>query len=286
MLGSAAGGGLPQWNCACEGCSAARAGEIPCRTQTSLAVSADGRSWFLVNASPDLRTQMQATPALHPLAGETRGIPLEGVLLSNADLDHTLGTVLMRESEQPLPVYAPEGVRERLFWLDELLGRFSGLAWHDTCAEEISLCTREGKPTGLTCRCVPVSGAADGKESVAYIIREELTGKTLLAAPDVSVISGELAREMTLADAIFWDGTFWSDDELKRFAPGKRNARGMGHLPLSENGLEELAASPAALKVLIHINNTNPVLLPASAQRRLAEAAGITIAEDGMAFNL
>lgn len=285
-MGSAAGGGLPQWNCACEGCTAARKGEIPCRTQTSLAVSVNGQSWFLINASPDLRAQLQATPVLHPAVGNERGIPLEGILLTNADLDHTLGLILMRESDQPLHVHAPADVRKKLVWADDLLGRFSGIVWHEPPAQAVPLLGRKEDPSGLTLQCVSVSAPQDDKDSVAYIIGEERTGKSLLIAPDVGEVSAALAQEMARVDAIFWDGTFWSNDELSRVAPTKRDARGMGHLPLSETVFEALAASPAPIKVLIHINNTNPILLPGGIQRRLAEAAGITIGEDGMIFNL
>lgn len=265
---------------------AARKGEIPCRTQTSLAVSVDEKSWFLINASPDLRTQLQATPVLHPIVEHGRGIPLEGVVLTNADLDHTLGLILMRESDQPLHVHAPQCVRKKLPWVDDLLGRFAGVVWCETSQEPAPLLNRKNEASGLTLQCVNVSAAGDGKDSVAYILREERTGKSLLVAPDVATVSPALAQEMERVDAIFWDGTFWSDDELTRVAPSKRDARGMGHLPLSETAFDALAASPAPVKVLIHINNTNPILLPGSVQRRLAEAAGITIGEDGMTFNL
>lgn len=246
----------------------------------------DGKSWFLINASPDLRAQLQATSVLHPIEENGRGIPLEGVILTNADLDHTLGLILMRESDQSLQVHAPGCVQKKLPWVDDLLGRFSGVSWRETSEEAAPLLNRRNEPSGLTLQCVDVSAPEDGKDSVAYVLREERTGKSMLVAPDVATVSPALAQEMERVDAIFWDGTFWSDDELARVAPTKRDARGMGHLPLSETAFEALAASPAPVKILIHINNTNPILLPGSVQRRLAEAAGITIGEDGMTFNL
>lgn len=244
-------------------------------------MSADGEGWFLVNASPDLRAQLMQTPALHPAAGAGREMPLEAVLLTNSDLDHTLGLMLLRESNAPVRVFATGEVRRRLYWMDEVLGRFSGLDWHEPPTAPAPLLRRDGRPSGLMCEYVSLDA-----ESCAYVITDERTGSSLLIAPDVASVSQPLRDRLHRASAVLWDGTFWTGDELSTLVPGKRSALEMGHLPLGEGGLQALAESPAALKVLIHINNTNPILLPGSRQRQEVESLGIHVGEDGMSFDL
>ncbi|MDB6004428.1 MAG: pqqB [Prosthecobacter sp.] len=259
---------------------------IPSRTQSSLAVSADGSSWFLVNASPDLRTQLMQTPGLQPAAGSGRGIPLEGVLLTNSDIDHTLGVVLLREDDAPAHVHATVEVQRKLGWMDELLKPMSGLCWHEPPAMPEPLLCRDGRSSGLTYEYFSLQPADSREESIAYVLTDEHTGSRVLVAPDVGGVSEQLRDQLGRVAAVFWDGTFWTGDELSRLVRGKRSAVEMGHLPLSEGGLDALAQSRAALKVLIHLNNTNPVLLPDSAQRHEVESRGVHVGEDGMLFDV
>lgn len=296
LLGTAAGGGLPQWNCACDNCLAARAGRIPTRTQSSVALSADGQSWFLVNASPDLRAQIEATPALHPRDTSARNSPIAGVLLTNADLDHVLGLILLREGEA-LPVLATDAVRETLtgpLGFETLLGGFCGIRWEAAPAEFSLLRLRDGSPSGLAVRTIFLPGGpprfdktstAQSGHSVAYQIRDE-RGARLLLAPDVAEITPELQRALEESDAVIFDGTFWVADELRRLDPKARTAQQMGHLPIRDGSLDVLRRLPARWKVFTHINNTNPILAADSPQRAAVLAAGVLVGEDGLEFEL
>lgn len=296
LLGTAAGGGLPQWNCACGNCRAARNGEIPARTQSSVALSADGEQWFLVNASPDLRAQILATPELWPKDTSPRNSPVAGVLLTNADLDHVLGLPLLREGSL-LPVWAPEAVRETVtesLHFDTLIGAFSGLRWHTAGLDPFSLITRDGAAAGLCVSTIFLpgppprfAGAARTTEghSVAYQITDA-DGHRVLIAPDVAAITPELQRALETADAVLFDGTFWTDDELRRLHPEARTAREMNHLPIADGSLDLLSKVSARWKVFTHINNTNPILAAASPERSLVEQAGLVVGQDGMEWTL
>jgi pyrroloquinoline quinone biosynthesis protein B len=286
VLGSAAGGGLPQWNCACDGCTAARNGEIPQRTQASLAVSEGGGGWQLINASPDLRQQLLSLPEFSPASGSGRQTPVRDVLLTSADLDHVLGCLLMREADQPLRIHASPPTQMALSWMHQLLQPFAGVSWRATSTEFAPFMPQNSDRSCLEYRSLNLSAAKGIKDACAFVLRDCRTNRKLLVAPDMPAVTNELLHEMGEAEAIFWDGTFWDDGELTRLAPGKKRARQMGHLPLNEGSLEALAASPARIKVLIHINNTNPILLPHSTERAQVESAGVIIAEDGMSFSL
>jgi len=296
LLGTAAGGGLPQWNCACENCCAARAGKIASRTQSSVAVSADGVNWFLVNASPDLRTQIEATPALHPQKGSGRNSPIAGALLTNADLDHVLGLILLREG-LPLPILATDAVQETLAGpldFEALLGGFCGIRWQKAPPEFSTLRLRDSSPSGLSVRTIFLPGGPprfmkdarvrDG-HSVAFQITDE-KGARLLIAPDVAEITPELQQALEQSDAVIFDGTFWSADELRRIDPHARLAHEMGHLPIREGSLGVLGSIPARWKVFTHINNTNPILAEDSPERAAVIEAGILVGEDGLEFEL
>ncbi|MGC3988574.1 MAG: pyrroloquinoline quinone biosynthesis protein PqqB [Chthoniobacteraceae bacterium] len=298
MLGAAAGGGVPQWNCACANCDAARQGRIPRLTQSSVALSADGVHWFLINASPDLRSQFEAFPGLHPIAGKARSNPFEAVLLTNADLDHTLGLLLLREGE-PLHIHAAPEVRETLadaLGFQTILNAFCGVQWHPLpFAEWTGLPCRDGQPSGLLYRAIALrsapaafrSQADTGNEmTTAFLFKDERTGGTLLLAPDVFEIAPPLARAMETADAILFDGTFWSEDELGGVKSSARPASRMGHLPIRDGSLAALEKCPARHRVYLHINNTNPILQPDCPERHTVEKAGLVVGLDGMEFEL
>ena len=270
ILGSAAGGGLPQWNCLCGNCAAARKGEIAPRTQSSVAVSADDQRWFLVNASPDLPRQIESAPALQPQPGSLRNSPIAGVLLTNADLDHTLGLLLLRQQQTPVLVYASDATRSALDWLQLLLHPFGGSTWRTASGDFNSL------SNGLAFRAIELH------KSNAFQLRDEVSGRAALVAPVVGEVTAELRDAVNTSDVILFDGTFWNDDELRAVRRDARSAREMNHLPISDSSLALLRHSPAHRKIYMHINNTNPILMPGSRERALVQQAGIEIACDGL----
>jgi pyrroloquinoline quinone biosynthesis protein B len=274
ILGSAAGGGLPQWNCLCANCAAARKGEIAPQTQSGVAVSADDRGWFLVNASPDLPRQIESMPALQPQPGSLRNSPIAGVLLTNADLDHTLGLLLLRQQQTPVLIYASDATRSALDWLELLLHPFGGTNWRTASGDFNSL------SNGLAFRAIELH------KSNAFQLRDEVSGRVALVAPVVGELTAELRDAVNTSDVILFDGTFWNDDELRAVRRGARSAREMNHLPISDSSLALLRHSPARRKIYVHINNTNPILMPGSRERALVQQAGIEIACDGLEINL
>ncbi|MCE0523308.1 MAG: pyrroloquinoline quinone biosynthesis protein PqqB [Methylacidiphilales bacterium] len=289
---------MPQWNCHCPNCRDARAGWLASLTQSSVALSADGKAWFLVNASPDLRTQIEAFPGLHPQGPSLRQSPIEAVLLTNADLDHVLGLFLLREGNC-LSIHATGAVRETLskgLRLDALLGSFCGATWHEPPFDDHQpLKMRDGTKTGLSYRTIALAqtqplyfreGAAKGAQSVAYEIRDDRTGGRLLIAPDVESLTPELTAALEKADAILFDGTFWSNDELQRVNGTARTALEMGHLPIETHSLKALRGLRARHRIFLHINNTNPILRPGSPERKEIEAANLTVGHDGLEFEL
>lgn len=305
ILGSAAGGGFPQWNCACANCAAVRAGTFrgKARTQTQVAASADGKSWFLLGASPDLRAQIEATPELHPREG-IRQSPIAGAVLANADVDHTLGLLLLREL-QPLRIHATESVRKILTGDNSMFGmlqRVAGQAsWSDfRPGTAFAVCSATGEDSGLRCRALPlgthypayVSPSRQSKlapdESSLGLILESPSGKRLAYMPAVPQIDAALLAEFESADVLLFDGTFWSDDELIRVQGSGQTARQMGHVPVSssDGSLSRLAGLRHPRKIYVHINNTNPMLNEATAEFRQVREAGWEIAEDGWRFDL
>ncbi|MFZ0917628.1 MAG: MBL fold metallo-hydrolase [Candidatus Udaeobacter sp.] len=276
ILGSAAGGGLPQWNCACANCVAARAGKIAPQTQSSIAISGDFekfQGWFLINASPDLPRQIESTPRLQPhrsAAAGLRNTPIAGVLLTNPDIDHALGLLLLRQQEMSPVVYAADETRTALEWIDSVLAKFSGIEWRTISAEFQSLSDSVGFRT------------IELPRSVAFQFRDDTSGATALFAPSVGELTDELRDSVHTSDVVLFDGTFWSDDELAAVRPGARSAREMNHLPIGDGSLDFLRQSPARLKIYTHINNTNPILMPGTREREQVEQAGIEIARDGL----
>ena len=270
ILGSAAGGGLPQWNCSCANCVATRSGEIAPQTQSGIAITSDTQRWFLVNASPDLARQIENTPELQPRRDSPRNSPITGVLLTNADVDHTLGLLLLRQQQTPLVVYAAEETCGALEWINIVLARFCGIEWRNTRLEFHPL------GDGVAFRTIQL------EKSVALQLRDENSGKTAMVVPAVGELTDELCDQVNMSDVVFFDGTFWNDDELRAVRPGGRSAREMNHLPISDGSLDFLRQSPAHRKIYTHINNTNPILMPGSRERAQVEQAGIEIARDGL----
>jgi pyrroloquinoline quinone biosynthesis protein B len=301
VLGSAAGGGLPQWNCACPNCVEARrpSGRVRLRTQDGLALEVAPGVWFLLNASPDIHRQIRESPELEPVLG--RATPIHGVVLTNGDLDHTLGLFSLREST-PLALYATESVRRGLVegnTLFRTLQRFPGQStWRRLVIDEpIELTGPGDRPTGVTVTPVALPGKVpkhleglappSAEDNVGLWIRDTRTGKLLVVATAVGA-AGEYVARLAGADACLFDGTFWTSDELPRLGLGTARAEDMAHLPLGgdHGSLALLAGLRVGRKVFTHINNTNPVLVEGSPERRAVEAAGWEVAADGLEIDL
>jgi len=302
ILGSAAGGAFPQWNCACANCRALRDGTFrgKPRSQTQVAISEEGRVWFLLGASPDLRAQIEATPQLHPRDG-LRQSPIAGVVLANADLDHVLGLLLLREL-QPLRIYATASVR-RILRDDNSMFRMlqripDQTVWTDFCAsEEFHLRNARGQDSGISCKAwssathFPAYVTADrqaqlaaNEASMGFIVQSP-AGSRLAYIPAVPQLDDAVLEHFDTCDVLLFDGTFWSDDELIRVQGSGQSARQMGHIPV-EDTLKMLAGVRRPRKIFLHINNTNPMLDEASPQYRQVRGAGWEVAEDGWQFDL
>ncbi len=294
VLGSAAGGGFPQWNCRCPTCQAAREGvRARPRTQSSLAVRGGEGPWFLVNASPDARQQLEAITEAR-LDG-VRSPPVAGVLLTDAEIDHTAGLLLLRESSTPVHVYGDAGVERALrdgYPVLPMLERYSGARWHTL--EPGRAQPLEG--SSLTVEPFVVGGDAprylDGSgielEASGFVFRDGAGGGVVTYAPGLARLDDEVLGRLAASDLVLVDGTFWRDDELARLGISTRSARDMGHLPLSGRGgtLEALAGLERPRKALVHINNTNPILLEDSPERAEVVRAGVEVAYDGLEVEL
>jgi len=295
VLGSAAGGGVPQWNCRCAVCSLAWMGDpqVRPRTQSSLAVSPDGDAWLLVNASPDIRQQITATPALHPRSG-LRHSPIRAVLLTNGDVDHVAGLLTLRES-QPFD----------LLGTHEILGALRANRVFDVmnpayvARREVRLETAFEPVPGLRATLFPVPGKAPlWLEGAAPVIGEagestvgvlfEAGGRRIAYVPGCARISEDLRRRVNGVDALLFDGTVLEDDDLIRAGVGTKTGWRMGHVPMNgpEGTIAGLADCTIGQRIFVHINNTNPVLVEGSAERRSVEAAGWTVAHDGLTLHL
>jgi pyrroloquinoline quinone biosynthesis protein B len=302
VLGSAAGGGFPQWNCGCPNCVGVRRGSIRAlaRTQESVAVSADGDSWFLLNASPEIRQQIEGFDKLHPRS--LRDTPIQGIVVTNGDLDHCLGLLSLRES-QPLALYSTERILKGFSEgnvLYRTLQRFEGqAAWHllELGGAEAPLKLLNGATSGLVMRAFAAPGkpalhldqsTAQGGDNFGVLIRDERSGKSLAYVSAVGASSAAVVAAASVADAVFFDGTFWSSDELIALGASTRRAEDMAHWPISgaAGSLRFLAELGNARRVYIHINNTNPILREDSAERASVRAAGVEVAFDGMELEL
>ncbi|MFO0755587.1 MAG: pyrroloquinoline quinone biosynthesis protein PqqB [Byssovorax sp.] len=301
ILGSAAGGGLPQWNCACANCAEARrpASTIAPRTQDALALGSAAGGWFLVNASPDIHRQLEASPALHPQS--PRVSPFEAIVLTNGDLDHVLGLFSLRESTA-LVVYATRAVQRSLLegnTIARTLQRFDGhLTFRTLTLEEpVELRGPSGAPSGLRLTPVALPGKVpkhleglsepSPEDNIGLWIDELTSGKRLVIAASAGA-GGPFVERMHGADLVLFDGTFWSSDELIRLGLGAARAEDMAHLPIGGQGgsLELLRGVRAGRKVFTHINNTNPILRPGSDERRAVTERGWEVAEDGQEITI
>ncbi len=304
ILGSAAGGGFPQWNCACGNCRSLRAGTFQgkSRTQTQVAVSHDDNSWFLLNASPDLRMQIEATPSLYPKNG-TRSSPIAGVVLTSADLDQVAGLLSLREL-QPFRIYCTPSLRRILREDSAVFGMLNRIpkqvVWTDIQAgESFPLTSLDGEDLGLRCECFslgaryPVyvgerSNRLVPEEASLGLIVASQSGRRLAYLPATPAIDAALVQRMESSDLLLFDGTFWTEDELIRVQGSGATAREMGHVPVSSpaGSLKKLAGLRKPRKVFIHVNNTNPMLDESGAEYREVRAAGWEIAEDGWRLDL
>ncbi|SEP54457.1 pyrroloquinoline quinone biosynthesis protein PqqB [Amycolatopsis saalfeldensis] len=291
-LGAAAGGGYPQWNCACDGCVKARAKPEAATAHAGIAVSGDGEKWFLFNATPDVHHQIAADPALHPGPG-IRETPVAGVVLTDAEFDHTIGLLMLREGSS-LTVYGTNPVLEALnswFPVRALLGDYADLTWTQVgIGEPLDLDDRLRITPFLTGakppRYVGTSRLRTSSREweVGYRLEDRATGGTAVYAPTLPRWDEKFARQVASADCVFVDGTFWTDDEMSSTGAGSRTGRSMGHMPVSgtEGSARALAGLPAKRKIYTHINNTNPILDEESAQRRWVTDSGIEIGRAGL----
>lgn len=287
VLGSAAGGGFPQWNCRCPACELAWSGDsrVTARTQTGLAVSSDGERWTLINASPDLRRQILTTPALHPR--DLRGSPIEAAVFTGGEIDQIAGLLSLRE-RTPFALYATGATHAAV----DANTMFSAL--HAVRRETVAFGQPVGLPGGLMAELFPVPGKVplyregenpprDVESDATAGIELRAGGKRLVCIPGAAAVTPAMRERCMRADTVLFDGTLYTDDELQKRGVGEKTGRRMGHLPIAGSG-----GSLAALRgvecrrIFIHINNTNPVLVADSAERKLVEAAGWEIAHDGM----
>jgi pyrroloquinoline quinone biosynthesis protein B len=290
VLGAAAGGGFPQWNCNCDVCRLAWAGDkrVRPRTQASLAVSGDGRRWTLLNASPDLRAQIQATPQLHPREA-ARASPIAAVVLTGAEIDQTAGLLSLRE-RSPFSLYATAATLAAIS--DNPM--FGVLSADVVTRRAITPGERFALASGIEAELFIVPGKLplylegddpDIKSETAANVGVELCdGRSRIAyVPGAAAVTPVLRERLARADVLLFDGTLFADDEMIRNETGKKSGRRMGHLPI--NGPDGSLAALAGLssrRIFVHINNTNPLLVDGSPERARVAAAGWEVAEDGM----
>ncbi len=306
VLGSAAGGGFPQWNCGCSNCSGLRSGLLKgrARTQAQIAVSPDSSSWYLLNASPDLRQQLSGHPEFAP-AGKTRSTPIAAVILTSADVDCVMGLLHLREF-QPLRIYSTLPVRRVLTEENSLFRTLTRsnppVRWEVLQLDRLTPLTAQdqgGAKPRIFCTAVPLGGSYPDylgehlrrslpEEEAVIGIQLVQDEKRFLYAPSLPGRSEDWKRRATESELALLDGTFWNNDELAKIQSGGKTARQMGHLPLSgaDGLLAQLRLAAGKRRVLIHMNNTNPVLDEESAAHRAVRDAGWEIAYDGMEFQL
>ena len=302
VLGSAAGGGFPQWNCNCHNCSGVRHGTLRAlrRTQSSIAVcGADPAAWVLVNASPDILEQLRAFPDLQP-ARARRDSAIAAIVLVDAQIDHTTGLFMLRESSRPLPLWCTDAACADLTGGNPILGvlkHYCGVERHALTPDGVAFTIDTvpgtvwralavpGKPAPYSPRREsPVSG-----DNVALVIRDAVTQRTAVYAPGLGSMQEAVWQAMQAAACVLVDGTFWSDDEMIALGVSRKRAREIGHLPQSGSGgmlewLQQLP--PATRRILIHVNNTNPILNEDSPERAELTRRGIEVAWDGLEVEL
>ena len=299
LLGTAAGGGFPQWNCWCPSCRVARSDprRAAPRTQSSAAVSADGRRWFLLNASPDVREQLARLPIAAP--DGPRHAPVAGVVATDAELDHTLGIVLLREGRR-LRLYLTCAVRQVLERDSSILPVTRAFADVEVIelppvGGPVPLTYDDGSPSGLTVETFPVPAGPPrfAREelpghTVGLVLRDAATAGSCAFVPGCGGLDDTLLARLDSVTLALFDGTFWTDDELIRLGIGDRTARQMDHVPISgpRGSLERLGRLRTPQRVYTHINNTNPILLEDSAERTQVEQNGLVVGMDRMRFDV
>jgi pyrroloquinoline quinone biosynthesis protein B len=302
VLGAAAGGGFPQWNCNCPNCAGVRAGTVRARARTQSSIAIRGRDaagWALVNVSPDITAQLQANPAFQP-GRSLRDCAITGIVLVDGQVDHTTGLYMLRESTRPWPIWCTDSTYADLTRgnpILNVLGHFCGVDRRRIDLEG-SAFEIDGV-SGVQWRALPVPGKpapySPNRESpvpgdnLALVISDKETGRTAVYAPGLGAMDDRVWRQMQSAACVMVDGTFWTDDEMIRLGASKKHARDIGHLPQSGAGgmLDWLDKLPASTrKVLIHVNNTNPILDEDSLQAAEVARRGVEVAWDGMEIEL
>lgn len=299
VLGSGAGGGFPQWNCNCYNCKRIRAGEMngKSRTQSSIAISSDNKNWLLINASPDIRAQLEAFPAIQPKQG-LRDTGIKAVLLIDSQIDHTTGLLMLREGK-PLDIYCTDMVKQDLttgFPIFNMLSHYCTVNHHPLPIDGGSftipaIADLRFYTQALKSKAPPYSPHRNNPhegDNIGLVIEQISTGKKVYYSPGLGEIESHVLTSMQNADCILVDGTFWSENEMIDLGLSKKPAAEMGHLPQSGTGgmIDVLNGIPKARKILIHINNSNPILDEGSDQHRQLLQAGIEVAYDGMEIDL
>jgi pyrroloquinoline quinone biosynthesis protein B len=303
ILGSAAGGGLPQWNCRCANCAAVRSGsaDVRSRTQSSVAVTADDRHWFLLNVSADVRMQLAATDELWPPEGNRRGTTLAGCVLTDAEIDHTSGLLQLREG-CTFGIFSTPIVRcwlNRYLPIGPILTSFADRPWTDLPLEEyVELPLTNGDSSGLQLRAfevgrdvprfVPESAAEAVGSVIGLELLDTLNGGKLVYAPGVPSIGHALRKAVDGASCVLMDGTFWSEDEPSQMGIASSTSSSMGHVPVSgaHGSLSWLARLPIQHRVYVHINNTNPMLNERGPEFREVTDSGVQVGNDGAFFEI
>ncbi len=300
LLGTGAGGGFPQWNCNCDNCKRLRSGTIKssARTQSSITVSGNGEDWVLFNASPDIRAQIESFPPLQP-ARKVRDTGICSIILCDGQIDHSTGLIILREHDKPWDVYCTESVYEDMttgYPIFNILGHFRGVNWHEVSTEQTPFTIP--KADNLIFTAVPLKSEAPPYsphrhntvpgDNVGYKVEDTSTGKNLFYAPGLGEIEGHVYEYMQNADVVLVDGTVWTNDEMSRHGISDKLASEMGHLDQSSKGgiKDTLSRLKKPRKILIHINNTNPILDEDSPERKQLDDAGIEVSFDGMDIHI
>lgn len=300
ILGSSAGGGFPQWNCNCHNCQGVRAGTLNAtpRTQSSITVSANGEDWVLFNASPDIRAQLASFPPLQP-GRSIRDTAIRAILLVDAQIDHTTGLLLLREHTAPWDIYCTRAVHDDLtsgYPIFNILGHFRGVNWHEITTDESSF-TIPGIE-GLRFTAVPLKSEAPPYsphrhntvpgDNIGVRVENLESGRNLFYAPGLGSMEPRILRYLQEADCVLVDGTLWKDSEMVNAGISDKLGSEIGHLDQSGKGgiIEILGGLSKPRKILIHINNTNPILVENSAERLALSEAGIEVSHDGMEIEL